>query len=121
MQVFLRVRRSFAGGKELLCLSIPDAPVPYAITMEDDFLTLRTSLAPCALKEKLRLWEPCSHREDFDNGVSTLECARRMPFSERPLGKFTDAAVVVPFGELAGWRLLDTCWPAGYNAIPAAL
>ncbi len=121
MQVFLRVRRSFAGGKELLCLSIPDAPVPYEITMEDDFLTLRTSLAPCALKEKLRLWEPWSHRVDFDNGVSTLECARRMPFSERPLGKFTDAAVVVPFGELAGGRLLDIGCNAGYNAIHAAL
>jgi hypothetical protein len=52
----------FTGEKEWLCLSLPDAPVPYEIAMEDDFLTLHTSLAPDALKEKLRLWEPWSHR-----------------------------------------------------------
>jgi SAM-dependent methyltransferase len=89
--------------------------------MEDDFLTLHTSLSPDALKEKLRLWEPWSHRLDFDNGVSTLECARRIPFSESPLRKFRDAAVAVPFGELAGGRLLDIGCNAGYNSIHAAL
>jgi hypothetical protein len=56
--------------------------------MEGDFLTLHTSLAPEALKEKLRCWEPWSRRLDFDNGVSTLDCDRRTPFNESPLKKF---------------------------------
>jgi len=37
--------------------------------MEERFLTLHTTLAPEALKEKLQRWEPCSHRFDFDNGM----------------------------------------------------
>jgi SAM-dependent methyltransferase len=89
--------------------------------MEEDFLTLHTSLAPDALKEKLRLWEPWSHRVDFDNGVSTLQCAKRAPFSEAPLRKFRDADLAVPFGQLAGGRLLDIGCNAGYNSIHAAL
>jgi 2-polyprenyl-3-methyl-5-hydroxy-6-metoxy-1,4-benzoquinol methylase len=44
-----------------------------------------------------------------------------MPFSEWPLGKFTDTAVAVPFGELAGGRLLAIGYNAGYNSIHAAL
>jgi 2-polyprenyl-3-methyl-5-hydroxy-6-metoxy-1,4-benzoquinol methylase len=93
----------------------------YEIAMENDFLTLQSSLEPDALREKLRTWEPWSHRVDFDNGVSTLECARRAPFSESPLRKFRDAAVAVPFGELTGGRLLDIGCNAGYNSIHAAL
>ena len=89
--------------------------------MEDDFLTLHTSLAPEALKEKLRRWEPWSHRLDFDNGVSTLDCARRTPFNESPLIKFAHAASAIPFAELAGGRLLDIGCNAGYNSIRAAL
>jgi 2-polyprenyl-3-methyl-5-hydroxy-6-metoxy-1,4-benzoquinol methylase len=89
--------------------------------MEDDFLTLHTSLAPEALKEKLRRWEPWSHRLDFDNGVSTLDCARRTPFNESPLKKFAHAASAIPFTELAGGRLLDIGCNAGYNSIHAAL
>jgi 2-polyprenyl-3-methyl-5-hydroxy-6-metoxy-1,4-benzoquinol methylase len=89
--------------------------------MEDDFLTLHTSLAPEALKEKLRRWEPWSHRLDFDNGVSTLDCAQRTPFNESPLIKFAHAASAIPFTELAGGRLLDIGCNAGYNSIHAAL
>ena len=89
--------------------------------MEADFLTLHTSLSPQTLQEKLRLWEPWSHRLDFDNGVSTLNCARLTLFSESPLKKFRDAASVVPLGELAGGRLLDIGCNAGYNSIHAAL
>ena len=48
--------------------------------MDQDFLTLSTSLSPEALTEKLRAWEPWSHRVDFNNGVSTLSC-ERTPFS----------------------------------------
>ena len=101
-------------------MSLPRAR-PYRVAMEDDFLTLHTSLSPEALQEKLRLWEPWSHRLDFDNGVSTLDCARRTPFSEWPLRKFRAAALAVPFGELAGGRLLDIGCNAGYNSIHAAL
>jgi 2-polyprenyl-3-methyl-5-hydroxy-6-metoxy-1,4-benzoquinol methylase len=89
--------------------------------MEDHFLTLHTSLAPEALKEKLGRWEPWSHRLDFDNGVSTLACARRTPFEESPLRKFAHAASAIPFAELAGGRLLDIGCNAGYNSIHAAL
>ena len=89
--------------------------------MEADFLTLHTLLSPEALQEKLRLWEPWSHRLDFDNGVSTLNCARRTPFSESPLRKFRDTESAVPFGEFAGGRLLDIGCNAGYNSIHAAL
>ena len=91
------------------------------LKMEGDFLTLHTSLAPEALKEKLRRWEPWSHRLDFDNGVSTLDCARRTPFTEAPLLKFAHAASAIPFAELAGGRLLDIGCNAGYNSIRAAL
>jgi tRNA (mo5U34)-methyltransferase len=89
--------------------------------MQDDFLTLHTPLSPDALREKLRLWEPWSHRVDFDNGVSTLDCVRRAPFSELPLSKFRQVASVIPFTELAGGRLLDVGCNAGYNSINAAL
>jgi SAM-dependent methyltransferase len=89
--------------------------------MEQDFLTLHTSLGPDELREKLRVWEPWSHRLDFDNGVSTLDCARRTPFSQSPLRKFSDAASAVPFEQLAGGRLLDIGCNAGYNSIHAAL
>jgi len=73
------------------------------------------------LQEKLRLWEPWSHRLDFDNGVSTLNCARLTLFSESPLRKFRDAALAIHLGELAGGRLLDIGCNAGYNSIHAAL
>jgi tRNA (mo5U34)-methyltransferase len=89
--------------------------------MQDDFLTLHTPLSPEALRDKLRLWEPWSHRVDFDNGVSTLDCARRAPFSESPLNKFRQAASMIPFTELTGGRLLDVGCNAGYNSINAAL
>jgi 2-polyprenyl-3-methyl-5-hydroxy-6-metoxy-1,4-benzoquinol methylase len=89
--------------------------------MEEEFLTLHTSLAPEALKEKLRRWEPWSHRLDFDNRVSTLDCVRRVPFTEWPLRKFRHAALAVPFAELAGGRLLDIGCNAGHNSIYAAL
>ncbi len=91
------------------------------LKMDNDFLTLHTSLSPEALKEKLRRWEPWSHRLDFDNGVSTLDCARRTPFGEWPLAKFGLAALAVPFAELAGGRLLDIGCNGGYNSIHAAL
>jgi len=89
--------------------------------MEADFLTLHTSLSPEALQEKLRLWKPWSHRLDFDNGVSTLNCARLTLFSESPLRKFRDAELAIHLGELAGGRLLDIGCNAGYNSIHAAL
>jgi len=89
--------------------------------MEADFLTLHTSLSPEALQAKLRLWEPWSHRLDFDTGVSTLNCARLTLFSESPLRKFRDAALAIHLGELAGGRLLDIGCNAGYNSIHAAL
>jgi len=60
------------------CQLLPNAE------MEDRFLTLHTTLAPEALKEKLQRWEPWSHRFDFDNGMSTRDCARLTPFNERP-------------------------------------
>jgi 2-polyprenyl-3-methyl-5-hydroxy-6-metoxy-1,4-benzoquinol methylase len=89
--------------------------------MEDGFPTLHTTLAPEALKEKLRHWEPWMIRLDFDNGVSTRDCARLTPFVERPLNKLAMAASTLPFAELAGGRLLDVGSNAGYNSIHAAV
>ncbi len=89
--------------------------------MGNNFLTFSTSLPPEVLKEKLRAWEPWSHRLDFDNGVSTLDCVRRIPFSEQPLSKFALVEPTIPFAELAGGRLLDLGSNAGYNSIHAAV
>ncbi|HEX3420424.1 MAG TPA: DUF1698 domain-containing protein [Candidatus Udaeobacter sp.] len=89
--------------------------------MEQDVLTLHTSLSPDALRKKLRLWGPWSHRVDFDNGVSTREFARRGLFSESPLQKFHCVASAIPFEELRGGALLDIGCNTGYNSINAAL
>jgi len=89
--------------------------------MGDDFLTLHTSLAPDELREKLRRWEPWNQRLDFDNGVSTLDCARPTRFSNCPLRTFARATLVVPFDELAGGHLLDIGSNTGCNSIHAAL
>jgi hypothetical protein len=75
--------------------------------MKERFLTLHTTLAAGALKEKLRRWEPWGHRIDFDNGVSTSDFKRRIPFFEEPLNKFQTVEAVVPFGDILGLRLLD--------------
>jgi hypothetical protein len=53
--------------------------------MENGVLTLHTTLTPEALSEKLRLWEPLGHRIDFDNGVSTKDFKRRIPFFRTPI------------------------------------
>ena len=89
--------------------------------MEQDVLTLHTSLSPDALRNKLQLWAPWSHRVDFDNGVSTRDFARPGLFSESPLQKFRCVAAIIPFHELRGGRLLDIGCNAGYNSINAAL
>ncbi len=89
--------------------------------MKDGFLTLHTTLAPDALREKLKQWEPWSHRVDFDNGVSTRDCARLTLFSERPLANFEFFESAVPFAELAAGRLLDVGCTPGYNSIHAAV
>lgn len=89
--------------------------------MEEDVLTLHTSLSPDALRNKLRLWGPWSHRVDFDNGVSTRDFARRGLFSKSPLRKFRRVATAIPFNELRGGRLLDIGCNVGHNSINAAL
>jgi tRNA (mo5U34)-methyltransferase len=89
--------------------------------LEEGFLTLHAALTPEVLTEKLRRWEPWSHRIDFDNGVSTKDFKRRIPFSERPLDKFHVVEAAIPFGDLAGRKLLDIGCNAGYNSIHAAL
>jgi 2-polyprenyl-3-methyl-5-hydroxy-6-metoxy-1,4-benzoquinol methylase len=89
--------------------------------MGEEFLTLSTALPVEALKEKLRLWEPWSHRLDFDNGVSTCDFVRRTPFSDRPLSKFGQVETAIPFAELTGGQLLDVGCNAGYNSIHAAV
>lgn len=89
--------------------------------MEDGSLTLRTTLSPEALKEKLRRWEPWGHRIDFDNGVSTKDFKRRVPFSEQPLNKFGLVEAAIPFRDISDARLLDIGCCAGYNSIHAAM
>jgi SAM-dependent methyltransferase len=89
--------------------------------MEDGFLILHTTLEPEALSEKLRLWEPWGHRIDFDNGISTKDFKRRIPFSEHPLNKFALVETAIPFREIGDARLLDIGCCAGYNSIHAAM
>jgi 2-polyprenyl-3-methyl-5-hydroxy-6-metoxy-1,4-benzoquinol methylase len=89
--------------------------------MQDDFLTLHTTLTPDSLREKLRRWEPWRHRIDFDNGLSTKDFKRRIPFAEHPLNKFRMVEAAIPFGEISGGRLLDIGCNAGYNSIHAAM
>jgi 2-polyprenyl-3-methyl-5-hydroxy-6-metoxy-1,4-benzoquinol methylase len=89
--------------------------------MENGVLTLHTTLTPEALSQKLRLWEPWGHRVDFDNGVSTKEFKRRIPFSEQPLYKFRGVEAAIPFGDISGARLLDIGCNAGYNSVHAAV
>jgi 2-polyprenyl-3-methyl-5-hydroxy-6-metoxy-1,4-benzoquinol methylase len=89
--------------------------------MENGILTLHTTLAPEALSEKLRLWEPWGHRIDFDNGISTKDFKRRIPFSECPLNKFGLVEIAIPFREISEAKLLDIGCCAGYNSIHAAM
>jgi 2-polyprenyl-3-methyl-5-hydroxy-6-metoxy-1,4-benzoquinol methylase len=89
--------------------------------MENGFLILHTALEAEELSEKLRLWEPWGHRIDFDNGVSTKDFKRYIPFSEQPLNKFGLVEAAIPFRDISGGRLLDIgCW-AGFNSIHAAM
>ena len=89
--------------------------------MENGFLTLHTTLGPEALSERLQLWEPWGHRIDFDNGVSTKDFKRRVPFSEQPLNKFGLVEAAIPFRDISDVRLLDIGCCAGYNSIHAAM
>ncbi len=91
------------------------------VEMENGVLTLHTTLAPEALSEKLRLWEPWGHRIDFDNGVSTKDFNRRIPFNEHPLNKFSVVEETIPFAKISDGRLLDIGCCAGYNSIHAAM
>lgn len=89
--------------------------------MKNGVLTLHTTLAPEALSEKLREWEPWGHRIDFDNGVSTKDFKRRIPFSGQPLNKFGLVEAAIPFQDMSDRRLLDIGCCAGYNSIYAAM
>jgi hypothetical protein len=77
------------------------------------FLTRHTTLAPEALKKKLRHWEPWGHRIDFDNGVSTKDFRRRIPFSQQSLSKLRFVEVVIPFANMSCAKLLDVGCCAG--------
>jgi tRNA (mo5U34)-methyltransferase len=88
--------------------------------MEKQTLTLRTSLPPEELRDRLKNWEPWSIRVDFSNGVSTMDFKRRTPFNEHPLNKFSFVEAAIPFAELSGGRMLDIGCNAGYNSINAA-
>ena len=88
--------------------------------MEKQTLTLRTSLPPEELRDRLKNWEPWSIRVDFSNGVSTKDFKRRTPFNEHPLNKFSFVEAAIPFAELSGGRMLDIGCNAGYNSINAA-
>lgn len=88
--------------------------------LEDDFLTLQTPLTPHVLRTHLEKWAPWSHRIDFSNGLSTVDCARRVPFNQFPLRKFRFVEQAIPFAKMSGGRLLDIGCNAGYNSIHAA-
>jgi 2-polyprenyl-3-methyl-5-hydroxy-6-metoxy-1,4-benzoquinol methylase len=88
--------------------------------MENHILTLRTSLCPEELRDRLKNWEPWSIRVDFSNGVSTRDFKRLTLFNEIPLKKFSVVEAAIPFAELSGGKMLDIGCNAGYNSIHAA-
>lgn len=87
---------------------------------EDLILRLPSTESPEALSETLRQYEPWSIRIDFDNGVSTKDFQRRVPFAENPLQKITIAGQHLPIDELRGGAVLDIGCASGYNSIYAA-
>lgn len=80
-------------------------------------LTLPSSLPAEELCEQLKKREPWSAKIDFNNGVSTKDLKRRMPFSEHPLSKLSVVASLIPFRHMAGRELLDLGCNIGYNSI----
>jgi len=89
--------------------------------MTDDFvLRLSTERDAVSLTRELRQFEPWSIQIDFDNGVSTKDLERRVPFANNPLSKLSYAAKHLPMEQLAGGDLLDIGCNSGYNSIHAA-
>lgn len=88
--------------------------------MTDYILRLPSTLSPDELTTTLRQYEPWSIRIDFDNGVSTKDLERRVPFSENPLQKLALAARHLPIDDLRGGTVLDIGCNSGYNSIHAA-
>lgn len=88
--------------------------------MSDFVLRLPSTQSPEALTETLRAYEPWGHRIDFDNGVSTKDLARRVPFSENTLNKVVTIERHLPTENFAGKRVLDVGCNSGYNSIYAA-
>ncbi len=89
--------------------------------MRDKFvLRLQTHLPAESLKKRLKAYEPWSHRIDFDNGVSTKDLQRRVPFSENTLQKFSIVAEKIPFEQFREGHILDIGCNSGYNSIFAA-
>jgi hypothetical protein len=68
--------------------------------MEDDFLTLHTTLASDALKENLQRWEPSAYRVAFDNRVSMRNCPALTLFNAPRLNKCKLFASAIAFAEL---------------------
>jgi SAM-dependent methyltransferase len=89
--------------------------------MRDKFvLRLQTHLPAESLQKRLKAYEPWSHRIDFDNGVSTKDLQRRVPFSENTLQKFSIVAEKIPFEQFREGHILDIGCNSGYNSIFAA-
>lgn len=83
-------------------------------------LRIETNLDPLELRELCRKYEPWGHRIDFSNGFSTLECSKRVPFSENTLEKFNSILKYIPSEKLFDMRMLDVGCNSGYNSIHAA-
>ncbi len=84
------------------------------------FLTLNSTLEPKKLKSKLDKWAPWSIRIDFSNGVSTVDCERRIPFTKTPLQKILIANKGIDLERFRGGNLLDIGCNSGYNSIYCA-
>jgi len=99
---------------------IPVKEIVNKIRGKENFLSLNTTLEPEALKDRLDKWAPWSIRVDFSNGVSTMDCERRIPFSTNPLQKIITANRGIDLEKFRGGRLLDIGCASGYNSIYCA-
>jgi SAM-dependent methyltransferase len=83
-------------------------------------LYLETDYEPSELRNILKSYEPWGHLIEFSNGVSTSEFKKRVPFSDRPLGKIKLISQKINLDKMRGGKVLDIGCNSGYNSIYCA-
>lgn len=104
-------------AQRVIVLAFAEFSFIVGLQMAKDVLTLASALPAEELREQLKKREPWSAKIDFNNGISTENLKRRVPFNERPLWKLSVVAPLIPFRQMAGRELLDLGCNVGYNSI----